>query len=43
MVNVMRKLAYLDTSEKEGYGKVEVLLQGVNEARAILKAIGAEA
>ena len=30
-------------SEEEGYGKVEVLLQGVNEARAILKAVGAEA
>ena len=26
MVNVMHKLAYLDTSEEEGYGKVEVLL-----------------
>ena len=36
-------LAYLDRSEEEGYGKVEVLLQGVNEARAILKVVGAEA
>ena len=27
-------------SEEKGYGKVEVLLQGVNEARAILKAEG---
>ena len=43
LVNVMHKLTYLDTSEEEGYGKVEVLLQGVNEARAILKAVGAEA
>ena len=42
LVNVMHKLAHLDTSEEEGYGKVEVLLQGVNEARAILKAVGAE-
>ena len=39
----MQKLAYLDTSVEEGYGNVEVLLQGVNEARAILKAVGAEA
>ena len=39
----MHKLAYLDTSKEEGYGKLEVLLQGVNEARAILKAVGAEA
>ena len=43
MVNVMHKLAHLDTSKEKGYGKVEVLLQGVNEAQAILKAVGAEA
>ena len=39
----MHKLAYLDTSEEERYGKVEVLLQGVNEAQAILKVVGAKA
>ena len=43
LVNVTHKLVHLDTSEEEGYGKVEALLQGVNEARAILKAVGAEA
>ena len=42
LVNVMHKLGYLDTSKEKGYGKVEVLLQGVNEARATLKAVGAE-
>ena len=43
MVNVKYKLISLDTSRGEGYDKVETLLQGVNEARATLKAVGAEA
>ena len=43
LVNVRHKLASLDTSRGEGYEKVETLLQGVNEARATLKAVGAEA
>ena len=43
LVNVRHKLASLDTSRGEGYKKVETLLQGVNEARATLMAVGAEA
>ena len=43
LVNVRYKLASLDTSRGEGYEKVETLLQGVNEARATLEAVGAEA
>ena len=43
LVNVKYKLVSLDTSKGEGYEKVETLLQGVNEARATLKAVGAEA
>ena len=42
LVDVQHKLASLDTSRGEGYEKVETLLQGVNEARATLKAVGAE-
>ena len=42
LVNVKYKLASLDTSRGDGYEKVEALLQGVNEARATLKAVGAE-
>ena len=41
LVNVRHKLASLDTSRGEGYKKVETLLQGVNEAKATLKAVGA--
>ena len=33
LVNVKYKLVHLDTSKGEGYKKVEVLLQGVNEGR----------
>ena len=43
MVNVTYKLINLDTSKGEGYEKVEALLQGVNKAHAILKAVEAEA
>ena len=43
LVNVKYKLVSLDTSKGEGYEKVETLLQGVNKARATLKAVGAEA
>ena len=43
LVNVMYKLVHLDTSKEEGYEKVETLLQGVNEALAILKAVEVEA
>ena len=43
LINVQYKLANLDTSRGEGYKKVEALLQGVNEARATLNAVGAEA
>ena len=43
LVKVRQKLASLDTSRGEGYEKVETLLQGVNKARATLKAVGAEA
>ena len=39
LVNVTYKLVHLDTSKEEGYEKVETLLQGVNEARAVLKAV----
>ena len=39
MVNVTYKLINLDTSKGEGYEKVEALLKGVNETRAILKAV----
>ena len=42
LVNVRCKLANLDTGRGEGYKKVEALLQGVNEARATLNAVGAE-
>ena len=42
LVNVKYKLASLDTSRGDGYEKVKTLLQGVNEARASLKAVGAE-
>ena len=42
LVNVKYKLVYLDTSKREGYKKVEAPLQGVNEARAILKVVEAE-
>ena len=41
--DVKYKLVNLDTSKGEGYEKVETLLQGVNEARATLEAVGAEA
>ena len=43
LVNVKYKLVSLDTSKGERYEKVETLLQGVNKARATLKAVGAEA
>ena len=43
LVNVTYKLINLDTNKEEGYKKVEALLQGVNEARAILKPVEAEA
>ena len=43
LVNVRYKLASLDTNRGEGNKKVETLLQGVNEARATLEAVGAEA
>ena len=43
LVNVTYKLVHLDTSKEEWYEKVEALLQGVNEVRAILKAVEAEA
>ena len=33
----------MDTSKGAGYEKIETLLQGVNEARATLKAVGAVA
>ena len=33
LVNIKYKLVHLDTSKGEGYKKVEVLLQGVNEGR----------
>ena len=33
----------MDTSRGEGYKKVETVLQGVNEARATLNTVGAEA
>ena len=42
LVNVKYKLINLDTSKGKGYEKVEALLQGVNEARTILKAVEAE-
>ena len=42
LVNVKYKLINLDTSKGKGYEKVEALLQGVNEACAILKAVEAE-
>ena len=42
LVNVKHKLVSLDTSQGAGYEKVETLLQGVNKARAMLKAVGAE-
>ena len=43
LVNVRYKLSSLDMSKGEGYEKVEILLQGVNEVRARLEAVGAEA
>ena len=43
LVNVQYKLVSLDTSKGEGYKKVKALLQGVDEARATLEAVGAEA
>ena len=43
LVNVKYKLASLDRSRGDGYKKVEGLLQGVNEARATFKAVGAKA
>ena len=43
LVHVRYKLASLDMSKGEGYKKVENLLQGVNEARATLEAVGVEA
>ena len=43
LVNIKYKLASQDTSRGDGYKKVEALLKGVNEARATMKAVGAEA
>ena len=43
LVNVQYKLASMDTSKGERYEKVKNLLQRVNEARATLEAVGAEA
>ena len=43
LVNVRYKLASLDTSMGKGYKKMESLLQGINDARATLEAVGAEA
>ena len=42
LVNIKYKLVNLDTNKREGYEKVETPLQGFNEARATLKAVGAE-